>query len=285
MANTYQFDDFQKSQNPNCVACEELLTDAIDGLLSAADREFFDRHLTGCVPCMEKYADAQRGAAWLDLLKTQRPEPSAALLHRILEQTVNQTVNQAATAPAFVPVMPVNVIPFAPRPVSRLTRWTRLAMEPRLAMTAAMAFFSIALTMNLTGVRLDQLHASDLKPQNLRRSYYEANASAVRYYDNLRVVRVLESRVDDLRQSNEDDRPSHPTPESQPASQPDPKPDQKPAPKQDTPQGSSRRESPLPSGPGLLRSAFNPAEVRSTRLHTANSSFISLDPKQEGGLV
>jgi hypothetical protein len=68
-------------------------------------------------------------------------------------------------------------------------------LQPRLAMTAAMAFFSIALTMNLTGVRLSQLRASDLKPSSILRSCYEAKAKVVRYSDNLRVVYELESRV------------------------------------------------------------------------------------------
>ena len=36
--------------------------------------------------------------------------------------------------------------------------------EPRLLMTAAMAFFSIALTLNLTGVRLSAVRLADLRP-------------------------------------------------------------------------------------------------------------------------
>ena len=106
-------------------------------------------------------------------------------------------------APLAQPGLPANVLPFRPHApqVSRLSRWTHLMLEPRLAMTAAMAFFSIALTLNLTGVRLNQMHASDLKPENLRRSYYQATASAARHYEGIRVVHVLESRVDDLRQA------------------------------------------------------------------------------------
>jgi hypothetical protein len=300
MADTFQSDDFAKTQNPNCVACEELLTDAIDGVLSPADQAFFDRHLAGCVECVEKFSDAQRGAAWLGLLKTQQPEPSADLMHRILAQTSGQLYDQPAGLPAVppqaIPAMPSNVLPFVSRPFasggSRFSRFTRLAMEPRLAMTAAMAFFSIALTMNLTGVRLDQIHAADLKPSNLRRTYYEANASAVRYYDSLRVVRVLESRVDDIRQNNEDDRPIHAAPESQPAA---PAPEQQKAPekKQDTPQGSSRRENPLPGDPALLRSGFSAdpsrtstSEPRSLHALAALSTPRSANrTPQEGGLV
>jgi hypothetical protein len=78
-------------------------------------------------------------------------------------------------------------------------------MQPRLAMTAAMAFFSITLTLNLTGIHLSELKASDLSPSNLKHSFYHANASVVRYYDNLRVVYELESRVNELKQSGDDE--------------------------------------------------------------------------------
>jgi hypothetical protein len=131
-------------------------------------------------------------------------------------------------------------------------------LQPRLAMTAAMAFFSIALTMNLTGVRLSDLRASDLKPSSILRSCYDAKARVVRYSDNLRVVYELESRVRDLQNSSDSDY--HPTTPSasdstgnsqqQPAQQ---QPDnqnpgnQTPDKKQSRPKpgpGSSRRENP-----------------------------------------
>jgi hypothetical protein len=131
-------------------------------------------------------------------------------------------------------------------------------LQPRLAMTAAMAFFSIALTMNLTGVRLSQLHASDLKPSSILRSCYEAKAKVVRYSDNLRVVYELESRVRDLQRSSDDDGsgststpsnqsdPAKSNQNQQPVDQKDQKPgSQHPDQKQTRPNpGSSRRETP-----------------------------------------
>ena len=293
MAKTFNFDDFTgrsgaghdsgygtgsgagygSGQHPNCMACEELFTDVLDEVASASDLVFFDQHVAGCTSCMEAFSQAKRGAAWLDLLKTTRPEPSGTLMERILAQT-SGAAGQAAgaavgmVAGAGVAAVPANVLPFVARPVpvSQFTRLTRIAMEPRLAMTAAMAFFSIALTMNLLGVRLDQLHAEDLKPANFKRTFYEAKASGHRYYDNLRVVRVLESRVDDLRQSSQDDRQGLMMPERKAApglektvpektgpEKTEPRPEQKKADPAD-PRGSSRRENPLPEGPAMLKS-------------------------------
>ena len=130
----------------------------------------------------------------------------------------------------------------------------RILFEPRLAMTAAMAFFSIALTMNLTGVRLDQLHASDLKPETLRRGYYQATSRAVQYYDNLRVVHVVESRVEDLRQAAEDTQQRQ-TPEAPREPGTEPAPQAPPASRPNSsgkPDGTSRRETPAGARPRVL---------------------------------
>ena len=81
-------------------------------------------------------------------------------------------------------------------------------LQPRLAMTAAMAFFSIALTMDLTGVRLQDLRTSDLRPSSLKRDFYSANARVVQYYEGLRVVYELESRVHDLQSAADSDAPA-----------------------------------------------------------------------------
>lgn len=286
MAKHIQFDDFAGGQHANCVACEELFADALDNLLSPADQIFFDEHLRTCASCSESYAQAQRGAAWLEILKQSRPEPSSTLVQRILAETSGEQIGDTALLVAEISAFP-NVLPFvsrpAPRPTSGFTRFTRLAMEPRFAMTAAMAFFSIALTLNLLGVRLDQIKAANFSAMSLKQTYFQANATAVRYYDNLKVVRVLESRVDDIRQSNADDTlPARPQPEPKPETQP--RPDSKPDPQQQTPHGSSRRESPLPSAPKVLdaRLDFSIEPLRRTNFVAAP---ISRSLKQEGGLA
>jgi len=70
-----------------------------------------------------------------------------------------------------------------------------------------MAFFSISLTLNLTGVKLTNFRAADLEPHAMRRTvsrqYVEANARVVRYYENLRIVYEVESQVHQLRQAAE----------------------------------------------------------------------------------
>jgi hypothetical protein len=81
--------------------------------------------------------------------------------------------------------------------------------QPRVAMTAAMAFFSIALTLNLTGVRLRDVRASNFTPSALRRTVADVDASATRRFQNNREVYQVESRLSELRS---DDAPDNTSP-------------------------------------------------------------------------
>ena len=233
----------QPGDTTHCAQCEQMLADALDGTLTAADQALFDTHMAHCGPCSEMLADARRGAAWLELLRDPRPEPPAELLERILAQTSGSPSNAIAgsgarlpstifapgSAPIFgnVPALAPgyaaalantastrNVIPFRSRFASavRASSLGQIMLQPRLAMTAAMAFFSIVLTMDLTGVRLQDLHASDLRPSSLKRDFYSANARAVQYYEGLRVVYELESRVHDLKSTSDVETPASESP-------------------------------------------------------------------------
>ncbi len=236
MADFNQFGSVRPSPSADAKHCpqfEAMLADAVDGTLSAEDQASFDRHMGGCTSCGEMLADAKRGAAWMEMLRQHTPEPPAAMLNRILAQTSGAATMssspQAGVAPGLaVGVVAVsasgsgisaqsNVLPFQKRVVRGfdLRGIGHTLLQPRLALTAAMAFFSIALTMDLTGVRLSELRVSDLKPSSLKRSMYAANAHVVRYYTNLRVVYELESRVHDLQRSTEDDAPATPANEPQ----------------------------------------------------------------------
>lgn len=234
-----------------CAQYEAMLADVVDGLLTPEDLVTFEEHATGCVGCGVHLAEARHGAALLSVLKAHPPEPNAALVTRILAQTSVRTaaeqetlrseqqanaeqvsllgsaprgssLRKPASAPADVAVTP-GVLPFHTRLGLRLRPVTHTVLQPRFMMTAAMAFFSIALTLNVAGIRLNEIHASDLKPASLRRSFYQANAHVVRYYDNLRVVYELESRVHDLQHSAEENNPATTYPSTPTGGTPEPK--------------------------------------------------------------
>ncbi len=208
MTDVRQFGDLG-ARSLDCGRCEAMLADAVDGALSPEDQAFFDAHVAECGPCEKLLAEARRGAAWLEMLRTPAPEPSAALLEKILAQTSGgiHPMPVAHPTPAMAPGY-TNVLPFPRRAAAalRLTGFGRVAFEPRLAMTAAMAFFSIALTMDLMGVNPLDVRAGDLSPSALHRSFAQLGARAAQYYDGLRVVYELESRVHDFENVQQDAR-------------------------------------------------------------------------------
>jgi hypothetical protein len=267
----------------HCGQCEAMLADALDGTLSPEDQALFDLHTAHCGPCAQLLADAQRGAAWLEMLRDPRPEPSAALLERILAATSGAVIGGVPAVHTLeLPYSPVpalihgdanvpgygvglyatqgKVLPFRVRATAavRSNSFGQLMLQPRLAMTAAMAFLSIALTLDLTGVRLQDLRASDLKPSSLKRDFYSANAHVVQYYEGLRVVYELESRVHDLQSVTDSDAAT--SSPAAPASSPG-QPSTQPAPANQSPSAQPKRQKPAPNSGTSRRN-----EVRRTQL-------------------
>ena len=206
MTNWSQFDDELNESKPiECAVCEAMCPDAVDGTLTAAEQRVFDRHVAHCPNCAKELEEAQRGAAWLGMLKGHTPEPPAALLAKILAETTG--AEEREPMPEFVRALPVRAVAPAWALTSVLRKvvdvfrieTARKTFQPRMAMTAAMAFVSIALTLNLTGVKLKSLRASDFTPSGIRRNVVEAGASAARNFQNMRVVYQVESRMSELR--------------------------------------------------------------------------------------
>lgn len=190
---------------PNSPACgqwETLLADALDGLLQPEDEAVFSSHMATCAACTAMFEEARQGREWLEFLSPE-PEVPEGLLDKILAQTGPGHTSEYKLATAGnVVSMP---IPAWQKP-GMMGRIRRFA-EPRLLMTAAMAFFSIALTLNMTGVRLTDFRISNLRPSAVR-SFMErrltmASTPIIRYYDHLRLVYEVESRVKEMRRNSQ----------------------------------------------------------------------------------
>jgi|BarGraIncu00222A_1022003.scaffolds.fasta_scaffold90810_2 hypothetical protein len=246
---------------PNSPACglwETLLADALDGLLRPEDEATFTSHLAICPACTALFEEARRGREWLEFLSFE-PEVPEGLLDKILAQTGPGQVAEyklAATA-GNVLTMP----PAWQRPgiMGRIRRFA----EPRLLMTAAMAFFSLAVTLNITGVRLSELRLSDLRPSAVR-SFMErrltmASTPIIRYYDHLRFVYEVESRMRELRRTTQGVGNSNQQPKNaQPASPGESK--QNPSHKD----GGSRVDPPQQSGTPASRDSLDYFETSVT---------------------
>src|SRR6516164_4168348 len=188
--------------SPACGQWETLLADALDGLLRPEDEATFSTHMASCANCTTLFEEARQGREWLEFLSPE-PEVPAGLLDKLLAQTGPGQVAGFGLATSAGNVVPVMVVAQRQSLMARMRHFA----EPRLLMTAAMAFFSIAVTLNLTGVRLSRIRLSDLKPTSIKmymeRQFTTASTPIIRYYDHLRFVYEVQSRMRELRRSTQ----------------------------------------------------------------------------------
>jgi hypothetical protein len=181
-----------------CNEFESLLTDAIDGLLTGAQLERFQVHARSCSACGPLLAEVEAGRNWLkDLTEV---EPPAGMVNSILASTTGVDTQR----------LRVNV--YAPPQVSiweRAQAWASATMQPiwgtvrqpRFAMSFGMAFFSLSVALSVLGVKPADLRQVSLRPAALRHTYYNTQARVVRYYENIRFVYEVESRVRELKRN------------------------------------------------------------------------------------
>jgi hypothetical protein len=173
-----------------CSQFETLLGDALDELLTGAIQEAFEAHGQSCSKCGPLLADARQGMLLLQGL--EEVEPPRNLIHNILAATTAaEGAKQSSTGTARK---------------SWLPSWLpMLTVQPRFVTSFAMAFFSLSLTLTLAGVRFKDLARMDWRPNSMRKAvvlqYTQVENRVVKYYQNMRLVYEIESRVRELRKA------------------------------------------------------------------------------------
>jgi len=180
-----------KDDIPTCAQLEAAMADLLDDALTGGGLEAARAHLAACGECRQLLELARAGKQWLGTVEDV--EPPANMVHNILAAT---SAAALAQAPVQTPVgASANPVAAAWQSLQELAR------QPRLVMTAAMAFFSFSMLVYVTGAGLDDLQG--LKPSALltrvSRHYHELGAAAVRYYENNRFLREVEVRLQELR--------------------------------------------------------------------------------------
>jgi hypothetical protein len=197
-----------QNEDPNGMKCAEFdarLADALDGIMAGSELEAFRAHAAACTDCGPLFTQAQSG---MNLLKSlAEVEPPANLVHNVLAKT---SMIDPAMAPSLAAVR------LQGSWLARAREWAAPVLDPvvsvmsqpRLAMTAAMAFFSISLLFNLAGLRMSDLKNLDLRPSAITTGaslrYNQTTARVVKYYENIRFVYELESRMKELRKDSGD---------------------------------------------------------------------------------
>lgn len=175
-----------------CVEVEALLAEVLDGTLQGDMLVAFEAHQQTCASCQTMTQEAKAGMHWLKGL--DEAEPPRNLVHNILAQTIG--------------ALPSEHLAPAPRGEGWFEKLKgRLApifgpvVTPRFAMSFGMAFFSITLLLGIAGFHMSDLRHLDLSSKGITKTYYATQARCVRYYENLRLVYEIESRVRELRRA------------------------------------------------------------------------------------
>jgi hypothetical protein len=191
----------------SCSEFDALLSQAIDRTLAGDRLASFEAHGRVCQLCGPLLHEAEEGRSWLRSLAEVEPPPE--LVNNILLQTTGVVSGtRRATGKLDTDSW-----------TGRLREWAgviaspivAMARQPRFAMSFGMAFFTLSVTMSLAGVKLSDLRHMDLRPSAIRRTYYETTGRVVKYYENIRFVYEIESRVRQFKEAT--------TPAEQPAQQ------------------------------------------------------------------
>ena len=193
----------QQDNRMQCSEFDALLSQAIDGTLGGERLQAFETHASECKLCGPLLQEAEAGHGWLKSL--EEVEPPEELVTNILLRTTGVVstrrlaAGDRATTSWAERIREWGTVIFSPI--------VAVARQPRFAMSFGMAFFTLSVTLSLAGVRLSDLKHVDLHPSAIRRSYYETSGRVVKYYENIRFVYEIESRV---RQFKEATAPAEP---------------------------------------------------------------------------
>jgi hypothetical protein len=250
-----------------CTEFEVLLSEVLDGdgegggQLSGARKENFDTHRRVCRVCGPLFAEVQAGKRWLATLEPV--EPPAQLVHNILAATTGIESTRLRTAAPEARRAPIT---------GRLREWwdsfytpvAAFARQPRFVMSFGMIFFSFSLALSAAGVKRADMAKIDLRPAALRHAYNDAQIKVVKYYDNIRFVYEIESRVREFKRAT---TPAEPGPKEQKENR---KNDTSGQPDQKQDRNYSREESQL-----VLAGLASSPELRATsELEVARSSQL-----------
>ena len=192
-----------------CAEFDALLGDVLDNILTGQKLESFRAHARVCQLCGPLWSEAEEGKRLLKAVI--EVEPPVNLVHSILVSTVGtDVVHQRQTSAA------AQKVSFA----DRMRGWADtlvaplwgVVRQPRFVMSFGMAFFSLSVALSMAGVKVSDIRHIDLRPSAIRHTYYETSGRVAKYYENIRLVYEIESRVREFKRAT---TPAEPAPEQQ----------------------------------------------------------------------
>lgn len=175
----------------NCAEFENLLADYIDGTLGETQNRALEEHAGACAGCREFMGDVTGALAFLKRADPVLPPPE--LITRIAYQAPIGRTRE---------------------PLERQGIWSKIGsawlqplLRPRFAMGMAMTILSFAMLQRCTGIQVQRIQPADLSPiriwDGIEDKAIRAKDRAVKYYENIRLVYQIETRLKDLQEQQE----------------------------------------------------------------------------------
>ena len=178
-----------------CAEFEILLSDSLDGTIAAADQARLDAHACVCEACAELAADCGAAMPWL--ARVIEVEPPDELVNRILYHAPAGRSQAAGSAPRS-------------KWAAVFGGWFSPLLQPRLAMGMAMTILSFSMVGRVLGLQERRITMADLEPARvvatLDWKLHRVWDRAVKYYENVRLVYVIQTQLSDWSAQEEEDR-------------------------------------------------------------------------------
>lgn len=169
-----------------CADFEILLCDYVDGTLDAARRTELEAHQRECSACAQLAQDVTGAVAFLE--RVPEVEPPAELLAKIAFHIPAESSVETGLK-AWV------------------LGWLQPLIQPRFAMGMAMTILSFSMLGRFAGIEVRQLKPSDLQPAKVWAAVddqaHRAWGRAVKYYENLRLVYEVQTRLQEWSEQDE----------------------------------------------------------------------------------
>ncbi|HTQ53209.1 MAG TPA: zf-HC2 domain-containing protein [Bryobacteraceae bacterium] len=173
-----------------CAELEVLICDYVDGTLGPDARTMVEQHLAGCHNCAELARDAAAAVGFME--RAAEVEPPPELMTRLL---FNAPWVHAKT------------------PATGIKRWfgkiLHPVLQPRFAMGMAMTILSFAMLARFVAPAR-QLRPADLSPSavwsGLEDRVYRGWQRTVKFYESLKVVYQIQSKLHDWQQQQEEEQ-------------------------------------------------------------------------------
>lgn len=189
-----------------CDQIEAQLSDYLEGLLEAPEREAFEAHVKDCAECAPLVASVK--SLMTELRSMEEMEAPSRLVYSILDQTLG--------------------------PREKATGWEAFRKflaglaTPKFAYGCASVLATLFILISASGISLRKPKLADLHPVNVYRNadrrLHLAYAGTVKYVSDLRVVYEIQSRLrqdqDNLQIAPQENAPQ-PAPEKRPGHQDD----------------------------------------------------------------